>query len=767
MKALTRTLRPTFAFATALVVGVFASQFYPARVDASAPAEQESRLDKARLSGRPAPDGASRRSGRTHVEPSPEVLEAVEAITRSAPDGDAAVTWSDRGVPQALYGKLGNFGETSEAAARQFLAGNGAAFRLRPDLIDLTLADERQSPGGTHLTFQQDYFGVKVYGGTLSVNFDRSGEVVVAGGDYYDAINLDSTTPDVTAEDARAALLARVGREAEAEPLLSELVVYVDVDGAAHLAYHIVQPTSDEGGAAETFEGIVDAVGGGLLDEPRDVNQYANGSGKVYAKGNAMAATGNTGLEDTSSVPTSAYVAVTLQGLTSNEGLIGNYADCYTNTQATYRAKPTFRTGSTYPYYLYTRSTTPSAGAKFDAVMAYYYVDFAQRYIQDLGFISANNRSVKFNVNGTTVDNSWYSPNGSGTGALTLGSGGVDDGEDAEVILHEYGHSIQDNQKPNVWGEPGVAGTLARTGGMGEGFGDYWACSMTAQHFQQAGTQFATSIMEWDASSYSSAVPPTIRSITSSKHYPEGVTGEVHDDGEIWSSTLWKIRGDIGAQAADKVILQSHLLMTSKNNTFRDGAEAVLAAARTLNYTQAQKDAIRNRFVQRGILDGEQLILNGGFELGSATDWAGWDQMLFFQCISSESAHQGSRKAGMLGTGTSSTQYLSQAPAFPAVGAGKMLSFYLKISSAEGTTTAHDFLYVRITNASNTTLTTLKTVTNKDKNTYSSYKPVLLPIPAQYAVAGNRLRFYATENSSLATTFYIDDVSIKTFVLTP
>ena len=29
---------------------------------------------------------------------------------------------------------------------------------------------------------------------------------------------------------------------------------------------------------------------------------------------------------------------------------------------------------------------------------------------------------------------------------LTFGTGGVDDAEDAEIILHEYGHAIQDDQ---------------------------------------------------------------------------------------------------------------------------------------------------------------------------------------------------------------------------------------------------------------------------------------------------------------------------------
>src|SRR3712207_7035090 len=35
---------------------------------------------------------------------------------------------------------------------------------------------------------------------------------------------------------------------------------------------------------------------------------------------------------------------------------------------------------------------------------------------------------------------------------VTFGNGGVDDAEDADIILHELGHAIHDNQVPG-WGE--------------------------------------------------------------------------------------------------------------------------------------------------------------------------------------------------------------------------------------------------------------------------------------------------------------------------
>ncbi|HQR38064.1 MAG TPA: M36 family metallopeptidase [Blastocatellia bacterium] len=539
----------------------------------------------------------SRENEKRITEPNNKAASAVDAL-RATTREELAVTWNDRGTVSAVYGNLGNYGGATESAARVFLSRQSDVFQLRSDLVDLTLASDRDTPGGRVLDFQQDYLGVKVYQGVVSVAFDRDGNIAVTSGSYRDGIMLDTVTPNITAADARGALAARIRHAGDIEPIENELVVYVDGDGVAHLAYHIIQPTANQRGAAQTFETFVDALSSQILVAPRDINQYA--TGQVYKNGNAMAATSNNSLTDSSTVPSTAYQTVTLQGLTSSSGLVGTYCDTHTLTATANRAVPD---GS--GNYVYTRSTTVSTGSKFDATNTYYYVDDAQRYIQSLGFTNINNRSVRFQINGTTDDNSWYTPNSSGTGDLTTGSGGVDDAEDGEVMLHEYGHSIQDNSRPGAW-------SGAQPGAMGEGWGDYWAASVTSQRHNQRGTAYETTIMEWDASSYSSAVPPTIRSITSTKHYPENVQNEVHADGEMWSSTLWQIRSDFisldgwptGAQRADKVVLQSHFLVPVSGNSYANGSNALITAATNLGYTQAEIDAIRTRCVNRGFITG-------------------------------------------------------------------------------------------------------------------------------------------------------------------
>ena len=50
--------------------------------------------------------------------------------------------------------------------------------------------------------------------------------------------------------------------------------------------------------------------------------------------------------------------------------------------------------------------------------------------------------------------------------------GGVDDAQDPDIVYHELGHAIQDDQIPG-FGQPSFS-SLGDPGALGEGFGDYW-----------------------------------------------------------------------------------------------------------------------------------------------------------------------------------------------------------------------------------------------------------------------------------------------------
>ena len=156
-----------------------------------------------------------------------------------------------------------------------------------------------------------------------------------------------------------------------------------------------------------------------------------------------------------------AYVTVTLPDLDGSGYLRGLWVD------ATIRDKPALAFEPSEQF-VYTRDDN-----RFEAVMAYYFLDRSQNFIQSLGFGTvmpgANNEPQDVQVDHYKFDNSFYSPH---KDRISYGTGGVDDAEDADVILHEYGHAIQDAEVPG-WG------ATEEGGAMGEGFGDYWAGDQT------------------------------------------------------------------------------------------------------------------------------------------------------------------------------------------------------------------------------------------------------------------------------------------------
>jgi hypothetical protein len=228
---------------------------------------------------------------------------------------------------------------------------------------------------------------------------------------------------------------------------------------------------------------------------------------------------------------------------------------------------------------------------RFEQVMAYYWVTEAQKYIQSLGFGSrlrpVNMESQDIRTNQIGIDNSfsWDKHD-----LLRFGKGGVDDAEDAEVILHEYGHAIQDSQVAGF-------GVDAESGGIGEGFGDYWAATVSSLI---APTPDAACIADWDSISYTSTVPHCLRRVDTNKHYPEDLGDEVHANGLIWSRALWDIRTGLGNDRADTLILEAQFAFTA-DSTMPAAAQATVAAARSL-YGPAAADVVTSAFEARGIL---------------------------------------------------------------------------------------------------------------------------------------------------------------------
>jgi Zn-dependent metalloprotease len=500
--------------------------------------------------------------------------EPSDALAELAARTPLAVTM-DRatGAPQSVYGLIAD-AVGSPQGARAVLAELAAALRIT-DVDALAYDGSVDSPIGRHYRFTQTYRGVPVEGGAVQVHEGTDGRALGVSSSYVPGVSVPTVVPAIDA----AAALGRAARALDPADLAQavgalrvtpELVISTRA-GAARLAWRVIVPTE-----TKTWELFVDAGDGALLAGPTDINRYATGSGQVWRAANAVVALQDDTLRDNSNsataVPSAAYQIVSLQGLAGNGFLDGVYA----SSSGTKK-----RASSASNSFVYDRSNSG-----FEETLAYYSIDLTERYIQSLGFTNINNHQQVFAANGTTQDNSWYAPS---TKKITYGSGGVDDAEDAEVIIHEYGHSVQDDQVPGF-------GSGNEAGAQGEGFGDYLGASVGAQTsngFQD------TCVMEWDATSYSSTNPPCLRRLDTAKHYPESVVGEVHADGEIWSGALWNIRVALGGTLADKVILQHHFLLPA-SASFNTSANALVTAANNLGYTSAQCTSIKTALTNRG-----------------------------------------------------------------------------------------------------------------------------------------------------------------------
>jgi len=275
--------------------------------------------------------------------------------------------------------------------------------------------------------------------------------------------------------------------------------------------------------------------------------------------------------------PAAAYAAVKLTGLRGNGRLDGRRVTTRRTKRRVRSARldfsgPHFRTG-------------------FEEASSYYHLNEAVAYLEALGYRGSHRlfrRPLEVNARGTRDDNSWYSP---GERALTFGTGDVDDAEDGETVLHEFGHALQDAICPDF-------GQSTEAAAMGEGFSDYFAASFFAARKPLA---YRDAVMTWDGAR-GDGDPPCVRRLDSPLTYESfdhGPQADEHENGQIWAAALWEIWKATGRRVADRIIVESHFQLDGFT-TFARGARAILDADRNL-YRARHAAILRRIFRRRGI----------------------------------------------------------------------------------------------------------------------------------------------------------------------
>ena len=154
---------------------------------------------------------------------------------------------------------------------------------------------------------------------------------------------------------------------------------------------------------------------------------------------------------------------------------------------------------------------------------------------------------------------------------------------------------------------------------------------------------------------------------------------------------------------------------------------------------------------------GGELFVNQGFESGNVT-WVATAGVITNS--TGQTPRTGSWYAWLDGYGTTHTDSLYQQITIPSTVTSATLSFWLKINTAETTTTtAFDTLNVQVRNTSNTVLSTLATYSNLNASTGYVQKTFNL---TSFKGQTIRVYFLGVEDSSLQTSFVIDDTSCTT-----
>lgn len=460
--------------------------------------------------------------------------------------------------------------------------GGAAGASPQAGVEGLRLVKTKRSLLGEHYWYQQTFKGLPVVGGYYAKHVTGGGVEVVDGRDAVPAgLDVDAVVgASVATRAANAAVTARAQRARVGGPLKDVVKLPVAASGAAQLAvvggadarlvWQVIS-RSTEG----VSRSLVDAKNGSVV-ETKVISDNIDGRGSVFDP-NPVVSEQNEKLTDLNDRNQDALFLAQKNVILRNLDGSGNLNGSFVNIKEAKGGLAHSKTNT----FVYQRQND-----KFEQVMVYYHVNQTQEYIQQLGFTEVNNESQDFSVDTYAGDNSFYDPSAD---MITMGEGGVDDAEDAEVIWHEYGHAIQDDIVPGY-------GESEQAGAIGEGFGDYWAVTMSVP--VSKGFELPC-VMDWDATSYTTTEPHCLRRTDGNKT-TDDIVGQVHDDGEIWSRALWDIHQALGRDKANRVILEATFFY-DPDTSFAAAAQDTVQAARLL-YGKAAAAQVTKAFQDRKIL---------------------------------------------------------------------------------------------------------------------------------------------------------------------
>ena len=524
-------------------------------------------------------------------------LELISDITKASHLSGNMRVETATGIPRAIYSP--NWEVTPaipESMAREYL-GAQQELLAQADLDgNLKYLRTAETPGGYRVQFMQTFEGHEVYLASIKISINRDHQVVFATNGYQP---IDRIANRIQLDELTALELAGTYLGLAAEPYLqkAELILYPRPLHTGLWTYRVIIVPG--GKAYGDWELLVDAETGEIV-RAEDKACYQgvlreDGSGWVFDPDpvtNAQTRYGqsqftNNGDADSDSL-TAQLKEVVLEDLSYDGNLyqlVGPYA-AIIDVESPFTG---FHAQDSANFH-FTRSQPG-----FEAVNTYYHIHNTMKYLNEtLGFQVMPFQyegGVHFDPRALDGDANAYYTGSTGWVAFGVPSGAVDAAEDHAIVLHEMGHGIHD------WI---TVGGLSQVEGLSEGLGDYWA-----QSYTRSLGQYSPQDAEYDYFGMWGLQPfgsPSLRVTNFPNHYPEGLGGEVHYDGQLWSSSLMSIWDAIGRTATDTDCWEA-ISMTDMNTNQMDAAFAFLQADMDI-YDGGNISGIMPAFIDRGYLPG-------------------------------------------------------------------------------------------------------------------------------------------------------------------
>lgn len=544
--------------------------------------------------------------------PGPTLLLAPDEGVQSFHQGDRRVN-ALTGAPIALY-RVGFSVDPAdpETQARQYLSQHHAELGYpSAALDDLYLHAVRKSLAGTVVRLRQHVSEVPVLGAEVTVTINHDNVVTFVMNNYKPIVGELDMHARITDGQALEAASGFLQVEGSAAVHQNDLVVYVN-QGQARLAQRVVLfPQVAPRGEWEVLQ---DAHSGEIFRvEDLAIYGTVNGDGDVFDPdplSSAQAAYTDPGYSDNNDQDSPELVAEifnrVLMEVTEDAGtfsLTGPYADLR-DVESPFFGDFSQNSSS----WNFTRTESG-----FEAAHTYYHLDTYMRYMNETLGIAVMpyqySGGVRFDPHGLSgSDNSYYITS---EGRVAFGEGGVDDAEDADVVIHELGHGIHD------WV---TNGGLSQVHGLSEGLGDYFAQSYSRAfgHWEESDAAYHW-VFDWDGHNPFWGGRRTDYGAV----FPGGLIGQIHTDGQIWATCNMRIWDAIGQQNADKAMLEG-IAMTNGASGQDDAANAVYQAALDMGYSGSDLAAMSSIYQSCGypVPDFDGFVFTDGFESGDTTSWS-------------------------------------------------------------------------------------------------------------------------------------------------